>query len=223
MPVVVDDRHVGRDHDLVADAYVMPHVHGHPAVDGHVVADRQPGAVRDGDAHRRGFAKRREPLAEYRLAPNMELYLPPDIRESAEPCGSQLSSYISAAGLREKTREVVKPEVYAQGILHGHLCQIVMSGRHDPAGVSGGLRPAGRHGRRPPTTWYPHDNTDSHPMDRHAVDCQGLCLRYPPHSQAAAPHGSAGRATAGSAGRATAPGATIRQRYAIVLPSRERA
>jgi hypothetical protein len=112
VPVVVDDRHVGRDHDLVADAHVMPHVHGHPAVDGHVVADRQPGAVGDRDTHRQGVAERREPLSEYRLASNMELYLPPDIRESAEPRGSQLSGHISAAGLREKTREVVKPEVH---------------------------------------------------------------------------------------------------------------
>jgi hypothetical protein len=100
--VVIDDRHAWRDHDLAADAHVMPHIEGSPAVHGDVITDRQPGAVRDGDAHGQGIAEHSEPVTEDGLTTNVKLDFPPDIRKPAELCRGALSFYIPAPRLREK-------------------------------------------------------------------------------------------------------------------------
>jgi hypothetical protein len=135
--VVIDDRHARRDHDLAADAHVVPHVEGSPAVHGDVIANRQPGAVGDGDAHGQGIAEHSEPVTKDSFAPNMKLYFPPDIRKPTELCRGELGFYVPAPRLREKLRDIVKSQVHPHGVSHSHHRQVVMSGRHDPAGVSG--------------------------------------------------------------------------------------
>ena len=150
VPVVVDDGHVRRDHDHVADTNVVPHVDGYPAVDGDMVADRQPGTVLDEDAHGHGVAERREPVTEGGLAANVELDLPPDNRIPAEPRRGELGAHVSAPNLHEKPHGVKKTKIILQRISHDHLCPLVMSGRNNAAGVSAGSISAGRQGATSP-------------------------------------------------------------------------
>jgi len=143
VPAVVNDRHVRRQHHLVADPHLVPHVNGNAAIQGHVVADRQPGTACHGDAHVRGVAERGELVTEDRLAADVQPDLPPDIRKPAEPRRGQHGPEISTAALDDIYRYIVKTKVCPQHVTHRYLCQVVMSGRHETGG-----RVGLRHGRR---------------------------------------------------------------------------